>query len=119
MTMFGPSSSNRRPHRTALILSSLALSMLLPGCMAAPTRLGFLTPPIDPTTIVCTDAPKTPLPTTASNADVANRIIDIDQAGENCRQMVNRVHDKIEAFDSIVDQVNEQNHVKPAKVTTK
>lgn len=78
--------------------------------------MGFLTPPIDPATMVCTPAPNTAMPIGATNDNAKQRIIDIDQAGEDCRQKLNRAHDKLEAFNSIVDQVNAKAGVKAPKI---
>ncbi len=77
--------------------------------------MGFLTPPIDPATVTCPDAPSTPLPPTATNRDGKQRIIDNDEAGESCRQVVHRTHDKLEAFNSVVEQVNKQAGIKTTK----
>ncbi len=52
------------------------------------------------------------LPQTATNEQVSNRITDIDHAGEDCRQKLDKVKTKIEVFDEIVAQHKAQSEKK-------
>lgn len=51
-------------------------------------------------------APAGQLPRTATNGQVSERITAIDEAGEDCRQRLDRVRMKIEVFNEIVAAVN-------------
>jgi hypothetical protein len=66
----------------------------------------FLTPKLPPADLVCMDAPRGQLPSTATNGDVADRIITLDESGEDCRQRLARVRLKIETFNEVVAEVN-------------
>lgn len=55
------------------------------------------------------DPPKGQLPADASNAQIADRIVGIDEAGEDCRQRLNRVRMKIETFNEVVAEINAAN----------
>lgn len=52
------------------------------------------------------DAPRGQLPVTASNGQVSERIIAIDEAGEDCRQRLARVRMKVEVFNEVVTEIN-------------
>lgn len=66
----------------------------------------FLTPTFRSDELTCKDAPKGQLPKTATNGDVSNRIIDTDEAGEDCRQNLARVRMKVDVFNDVVAQLN-------------
>jgi hypothetical protein len=52
------------------------------------------------------DAPRGQLPQGASNEQVSGRIVDMDEAGEDCRQKLSRVKMKTEVFQEVVAEVN-------------
>lgn len=72
----------------------------------------FLTPNLPSADLVCKDAPRGLLPSEASNAMVAERIIGIDEAGEDCRQRLDRIRMRVEIFNEIVAEMNERNNPK-------
>lgn len=43
---------------------------------------------------------------------VAERIIGIDEAGEDCRQRLDRIRMRVEIFNEIVAEMNERNNPK-------
>jgi hypothetical protein len=67
-------------------------------------RVEFLTPTFQSAELTCAREPKGQLPSTATNEQVSNRIVDIDEAGEDCRQKLDRTKMKIEVFNEIVEQ---------------
>lgn len=66
----------------------------------------FLTPTFQSGELECRDAPRGQLPDTATNEVVADRIIGIDEAGEDCRQKLARAKMKVEVFNEVVAEVN-------------
>jgi hypothetical protein len=46
------------------------------------------------------------LPRGTSTEVAADRIVGISESGEDCRQVVNRSHDKLVVYEDIVDQLN-------------
>lgn len=70
------------------------------------TEFKYLTPTYRSADLVCLDAPRGQLPATSSNGQVAERIIGIDEAGEDCRQKLARVKMKTEVFEEVVAQIN-------------
>lgn len=62
------------------------------------TRVEFLTPEFREDELTCKDAPSGQLPYTASAAEVAARIVGIDEAGEDCRQKLSTIRQKIDNF---------------------
>lgn len=66
----------------------------------------FLTPTFRSADFECADAPRGQLPATATNGDVATRIVGIDEAGEDCRQKLGRVKMKVEVFNEVVADLN-------------
>lgn len=102
-----PSKPLRRKTATLkLLASSLILSMTLTGCGLRETRLQFLTPKFQPDELVCKDAPRGQLPLTATNEQVSGRIIDNDDAGEDCRQKLAHAKMKVETFNEVVADIN-------------
>ena len=77
----------------------------------------FLTPQFRSDELVCMDAPRGQLPSTATNGQVADRVVGIDEAGEDCRQKLARAKMKVEVFDEVVADVNKAKgkKVKPKK----
>lgn len=73
-----------------------------------PTRVELLTPKFRSAELECARRVTGQLPYTATNGDVSNRIVDIDEAGEDCRSKLDRVKMKIEIYDEIVAQQNEK-----------
>lgn len=67
-------------------------------------RVEFLTPTFQSAELTCERNPQGQLPKTATNEQAATRITDIDHAGEDCRQKLDRAKMKIEVFDEIVAQ---------------
>lgn len=74
--------------------------------MARPSRTVFLKPPVQSADLVCQDSPKGVLPHGTSTQVAAERIVGIDEAGEDCRQVVHRSHDKLKVYEEIVEQLN-------------
>lgn len=66
----------------------------------------FLTPTFRSDELICMAAPRGQLPLTASNKVVTERVVGIDEAGEDCRQRLARVKMKVEVFNDIVAQAN-------------
>jgi hypothetical protein len=64
----------------------------------------FLTPTFQKSELVCEGNPKGQLPPGTSNGQASTRITDIDHAGEDCRQKLDKVHTKIDVFNDIVSQ---------------
>lgn len=52
------------------------------------------------------DAPRGQLPSDASLASAIERVIGIDEAGEDCRQRLARARMKVEIFNEVVAAVN-------------
>lgn len=82
------------------------------GCGALGTRTEFLTPKFTDAELTCARAPKGQLPPTATNGQVSDRIIDNDEAGEDCRQKLDRAKMKVQVFNEVVDQVNAHKKLK-------
>lgn len=72
-------------------------------------RIEFISPKIPLDELVCMDPPKGQLPSDATNEQVADRIVGIDEAGEDCRQRLNRARMKIETFNEVVAEINAAN----------
>lgn len=84
--------------------------MSLTGCSrTAETRIEFITPNIPAEQLQCPDRPTGQLGQDASNSDVAQKIIAIDEAGEVCRQRLDRVRVTLEVFNTVVAEMNELN----------
>lgn len=66
----------------------------------------FLTPQFTPTELACKSEPHGQLPVDATAEQVSNRIVDIDEAGEDCRQKLEHLKTKIEVYKEVTDQVN-------------
>ena len=66
----------------------------------------FLTPTFRSDELVCMEAPRGQLPADATNGQVAQRIVGIDEAGEDCRQRLARIKMKVEVFNEVVAEVN-------------
>lgn len=105
--------TRKRSGMLLLLASSLILSTALTGCAQRETRIQFLTPQFQSAELTCMDAPRGQLPATATNGDVAARIIDMDEAGEDCRQKLARTKMKIEVFNEVVAELNASKN--PAK----
>lgn len=76
------------------------------------TRVEFLTPTFQSAELECARAPRGQLPQTASNGVVSERITAIDEAGEDCRQKLDRAKMKIEVFNEVVAEVNKKKTTK-------
>lgn len=76
------------------------------------TRVEFLTPTFQSAELECRDAPRGQLPATATNGMVAERIIGIDEAGEDCRQKLARAKMKVDVFNEVVAEMNKRGAVK-------
>lgn len=74
--------------------------------MGSGTRVEFLTPTFQSGELECKEAPRGQLPADATNGQVAERIIGIDEAGEDCRQKLARAKMKVEVFNEVVAEVN-------------
>lgn len=72
----------------------------------------FLTPTFQSAELECREPPRGQLPATATNAAVADRIIGIDEAGEDCRQKLARAKMKVEVFNEVVAEMNARGSVK-------
>lgn len=68
--------------------------------------MGFLTPKFTPSELTCKEAPRGQLPANATNGQVADRVVDIDEAGEDCRQRLDHVKTKIEVYKEVADEIN-------------
>ena len=77
--------------------------------MGTGSRIEFITPNLQSDELICLDRPRGQLPQGATNGQVSERIVDIDEAGEDCRQKLNRTRMKIEVFKEVVDEMNEAN----------
>lgn len=64
----------------------------------------FLTPTFQSAELDCQRAPKGQLPTGTTNEQASGRITDIDEAGEDCRQKLDKVKVKVEVFNEIIEQ---------------
>jgi hypothetical protein len=72
----------------------------------------FLTPTFQSAELTCEREPQGQLPKTATNEQVSNRITDIDHAGEDCRQKLDKAKMKIEVFNEIVAEHQAQSEKK-------
>jgi hypothetical protein len=66
----------------------------------------FLTPTFTPSELVCPGEPQGQLPVDATAQQVSDRIVDIDEAGETCRQKLDHVKTKIEVYKEVADQIS-------------
>lgn len=102
--------SKLRRLKTAMLLpllSLLALSMSLTGCTnSVNTRIQFISPKLQSAELSCLDRPHGQLPLDATNGVVSQRIVDVDEAGEDCRQKLNVVRLKIDIFNEVVAEMN-------------
>ncbi len=80
--------------------------------MTPPPRLQYLTPKFQSAELTCKPAPRGQLPTDSNAQVVSDRIIDSDEAGEDCRQTVTRLRMKIEVFNEVVSEFNKTTKVK-------
>jgi uncharacterized metal-binding protein len=98
---------HRKPSgKRKLLLLLSALSMSLTACARGETRIEFLSPTFQPGELECKAAPRGQLPATATNEQVSERIIGIDEAGEDCRHKLERAKMKVEVFNEVVAEVN-------------
>lgn len=67
----------------------------------------FLTPTFRSDELTCMDAPRGQLPADASLEVAVERVVAIDEAGEDCRQKLARVRLKVEIFNDVVGMANE------------
>lgn len=72
------------------------------------TRVEFLTPTFQSAELTCARAPRGQLPATASNGAVTDRVVAIDEAGEDCRQKLDRAKMKVETFNEVVAELNKK-----------
>ena len=101
----------RQPMSATLkpLALSLILSMSLTACNPSGTsRLGFLTPTFQSAELECLNRPRGQLPATATVEQVNDRIVDIDEAGEDCRQKLARARMKVEVFNEVVTEMNKK-----------
>jgi len=94
------------------LVSLSILSMSLTACgrnAPEPARIEFLTPQIPLDELICMAAPTGQLPVDATNEQVAQRVTGIDEAGEDCRQRLNRARIKLETFNEVVAEINAAN----------
>jgi hypothetical protein len=73
------------------------------------TRIQFISPKLQPAELTCLDRPHGQLAPDATNGVVSQRIIDIDEAGEDCRQKLNVARLKIDIFNEVVAEMNTAN----------
>lgn len=73
------------------------------------TRIQFITPKLQSAELVCLDRPHGQLGADASNGTVSQRIVDVDEAGEDCRQKLNVARLKIDIFNQVVAEMNAAN----------
>jgi len=66
----------------------------------------FLTPTFRSDELVCMDAPAGQLPSDTALVTAIERVVGIDEAGEDCRQRLDRVKTKIEIFNEVVAAIN-------------
>ncbi|USM11573.1 hypothetical protein vBCbaSRXM_128 [Citromicrobium phage vB_CbaS-RXM] len=74
--------------------------------MGSATRVEWLTPNFRPDELVCMGVPRGQLPSDASAEQVSLRIEGIDEAGEDCRQKLERAKLKIEVTEEVVNEMN-------------
>ena len=72
----------------------------------------FLTPNFQPDELTCKDAPRGQLPSDISLEGAIERVIGIDEAGEDCRQRLTRTRMKVEVFNEVVATINAGKKVK-------
>lgn len=65
-----------------------------------------MTPTFQSGELDCKDVPRGQLPANATNGQVAERIIGIDEAGEDCRQKLARAKMKVDVFNEVVAEMN-------------
>ena len=73
------------------------------------TRIQFISPKLQSVELTCLDRPHGQLAPDASNGVVAQRIVDVDEAGEDCRQKLNVARLKIDIFNEVVAEMNAAN----------
>jgi transcription elongation factor Elf1 len=66
----------------------------------------FLSPTFTPSELACKGEPTGQLAVDATAQQVSNRIVDIDEAGEDCRQKLDHVATKIDVYKEVADQIN-------------
>lgn len=66
----------------------------------------FLSPTFNPSELTCKGEPTGQLPATASTEQAAGRIVDIDEAGEDCRQKLDHVKTKIDVYAEVTAEIN-------------
>jgi hypothetical protein len=76
------------------------------------TRIQFISPKLQSAELTCLDRPHGQLAPDASNGVVAQRIVDVDEAGEDCRQKLNVARLKIDIFNEVVKEMNAANEKK-------
>lgn len=76
------------------------------------TRIQFLTPKLQSAELNCLDRPHGQLAIDSTNGVVSQRIVDVDEAGEDCRQKLNVVRMKIDIFNQVVEEMNAANKKK-------
>lgn len=83
--------------------------------MRTVTRVEFLTPTFQPAELVCADAPRGQLPSNTALVTALERVVGIDEAGEDCRQRLARAKMKMEVFNEVVAEVNKGKDPKKSK----
>jgi hypothetical protein len=66
----------------------------------------FLSPTFTPSELACKGEPQGQLPVDSTAQQVSDRIVDIDEAGEDCRQKLDHVKTKIDVYKEVADQIN-------------
>lgn len=66
----------------------------------------FLSATFTPSELTCKGEPKGQLPADSTAQQVADRIVDIDESGEDCRQKLDHVKTKVEVYKEVADQIN-------------
>lgn len=66
----------------------------------------FLTPTFTQSELTCKGEPHGQLAVDATAQQVSDRITDIDEAGEDCRQRLDHVKTKIDVYKEVADQIN-------------
>jgi uncharacterized metal-binding protein len=88
----------------------------LSGCGSGnQARIEFLTPKFRSAELECAGRVRGQLPPGTTNGQAADRIVDIDEAGEDCRQKLARVKMKVEIYDEIVAEANAGKKRKPKR----
>jgi transcription elongation factor Elf1 len=66
----------------------------------------FLSPTFTPSELACKGEPQGQLPVDSTAQQVSDRIVDIDEAGEDCRQKLDHVKTKIDVYKEVTDAIN-------------